>query len=61
MRLNVWNTLIVVAVIRLTAVPTRANPIEFLDRIVGFAEETFENTFERTGRRPKGRRHSVSD
>lgn len=54
MRLNVHYALIIAAVACLPAVPARANPIEFLDRIIGFAEETFEDTLAPTGAGPQG-------
>ena len=49
MRLNVHYALIIAAVACMPAVSARANPIEFLDRIVGFAEEAFEDTLEQAG------------
>ena len=54
MRQNVHYALIVAAVACLPTVSARANPIEFLDRIIGFAEETVEDTLEQTGATPNG-------
>jgi len=54
MRLIVRYALVVAAVGCSLGKSARANPIEFLDRIVGFAEEAFEDTLEQTGATPNG-------
>jgi branched-chain amino acid transport system substrate-binding protein len=54
MRRYVHPALIIALAASLPAASARANPIEFLDRIMGFAEEAFEDTVERTGVVPDG-------